>query len=153
MDARYINPFINGLLTVSGQLGLGSLKRTGLFTRKRLQTDNDVNIIIGLAGELKGNLVFAMQEDTACSIASVMMGGMEVPQLDMIPKSALCELANMITGNSVSKLEEMGLLVSITPPTLVNGRHMVAMISQVETLVIQFTGDEGLLEINMALEV
>ncbi|HBK53268.1 MAG TPA: chemotaxis protein CheX, partial [Syntrophomonas wolfei] len=87
MDIKYINPFINGLLNVCTMLGMKELKRTGLSKREKLQTEHDVNVIIGLVGGLKGNVVLSMHEATACHIASTMMGGMPVPQFDLMPKS------------------------------------------------------------------
>lgn len=153
MEIKYINPFIAGFLNVAGQCGIPSLQRTGLSKREKLRTDHDVNIIIGLTGEIGGNVVLSMHEATAKKIASAMMGGMEVPEFDMMPKSALCELANMSAGNSLTALAEMNVNVDITPPTLINGQNMVCMISQVETIVLEFTGEVGTLEINVALEM
>ncbi|MGI5920905.1 MAG: chemotaxis protein CheX [Syntrophomonadaceae bacterium] len=152
MNVQYVNPFISGLLNVSGMLGLGELSRGGIKKREKLVTDQEVNIIIGLAGGLEGNVVLSMHESTACTIASIMMGGMPVNQFDLIPRSALCELTNMVAGNSVSSLEQLGVRVSITPPTLIHGTNLVSMISQVETLVIQFEGNMGNIELNIAIE-
>ncbi|MEN6462555.1 MAG: chemotaxis protein CheX [Syntrophomonas sp.] len=152
MDIQYVNAFISGLINVSGMLGMSDLKRTGLNKREKLLTDKDVNIIIGLTGGLEGNVVLSMHESTARNIASIMMGGMPVNEFDFIPRSALCELSNMVAGNSVSSLEQLGVLVNITPPTLINGSNLVAMISQVETLVIDFSGTPGNIEMNVAIE-
>ncbi|MGE5391979.1 MAG: chemotaxis protein CheX [Deltaproteobacteria bacterium] len=152
MDVRYVNPFISGLVNTFQMLNMASINRTGLAKREKLKTDNEVNIIIGMVGDLKGNVVLSLPETTARNIASTMMGGMPVPELDMMPKSALCELSNMVTGNSMSQLEQMGVAVNITPPMLINGKNMVTMISQVETLVISFNCNEGQLEMNIATE-
>lgn len=153
MDVRYINPFIQGLLDVVAMLGMTSIVRTGLGKKTYLQTENEVNIIIGLTGEVKGNIVFSMPEATAHNIASAMMAGVPVEKLDLISKSALCELANMIAGNSAAKLEGLGVEFNVTPPTLITGKNLLALISQVETLVINFAGNEGPLEMNVALEM
>jgi chemotaxis protein CheX len=152
MNIEYINSFISGLMNVSGMLGIGSLERTGLTKKEKLQTEQDVNIIIGITGGLQGNVVLSMYEATARNIASIMMGGMPVEQFDFIPRSAICELSNMIAGNSVSNLEQTGVLVNLTPPTLINGKSLVSMISQVETIVVQFNTDAGSIELNVALE-
>jgi len=152
MDIRCINSFIAGLLNVSGMVGMTSMQRKGLNKQAKLRTENDVNIIIGLVGDIRGSVVFSMQEATARNIASSMMGGMPVEKFDLIPKSALCELSNMIAGNSVSLLEKEKVLVNITPPTLITGKNMITMISQVETLVVEFEGNEGKLEMNVATE-
>lgn len=152
MDVNHINAFITGLVEVSGMLGIGSLKRTGLGKREKLKTENEVNIIIGLIGDIKGNIVLSMQEKTAMNIASKMMGGMPVNEFDLMPKSALCELTNMVSGRSVSELEKIGVLTNITPPTLVHGHNLISLISQVETLVVKFIAEEGEIEFNIATE-
>ena len=152
MDIKYVNAFITGLLEVSGMLGITSLTRTGLEKREKLKTDNDINVIIGLVGDIKGNVVLSMQETTAINIASKMMGGMPVTEFDLMPKSALCELSNMVNGRSASELEKIGIMTNITPPTLIHGRNMISFISQVETLVVQFSAEEGSLELNIATE-
>lgn len=152
MDVKYVNPFIAGLQNIFNMLNMSSIQRTGLAKREKLKTENEVNIIIGLVGDLKGNVVLSLPETTARNIASTMMGGMPVPELDMMPKSALCELSNMIAGSSVSQLEQMGVIINITPPMLINGKNLTTMISQVETLVINFNCNEGKLEMNIATE-
>jgi chemotaxis protein CheX len=152
MDIKYVNAFINGLIEIAGMLGVNDLTRTGLDKREKLKTENDINVIIGLVGDIKGNVVLAMQENTALNIASKMMGGMPVAEFDLMPKSALCELFNMVSGRSVGELEKMGAITNITPPTLIYGHNMISLISQVETLVIQFSTAEGLLELNIATE-
>ncbi|HWP97551.1 MAG TPA: chemotaxis protein CheX [Syntrophomonadaceae bacterium] len=152
MDIKYINGFINGLLNVCGTLGLSDMKRTGLAKREHLEIDKEVNIVQGMVGSLNGNVVLSMEDQTARNIASLMMGGMEVATLDMIPKSALCELANMISGNSVAALGAQTEPVEMSPPTLVNGKRIVALVSLVETLEIQFSGATGTLSLSIALE-
>ena len=152
MDIKHINAFITGLVEVSGLLGIRGLTRSGLDKKANLKTQNDINIIIGLAGDIRGNIVLSMQEKAAINIASKMMGGMPVKEFDLMPKSALCELGNMVSGRSASELEKIGVRTYITPPTLIHGCNMISLISQVETLVIQFTTEEGRLELNIATE-
>ncbi|MDH7498662.1 MAG: chemotaxis protein CheX, partial [Syntrophomonadaceae bacterium] len=130
-----------------------NLGRTGLAKRRALQTADEVNVIIGLVGDLRGTLVLAMPERTATSVASAMMGGIPVAAFDELPKSALCELCNMAAGSSVSRFEGLGVSLNISPPTLVSGRQMIAMVSQVETLVVRFSADQGPLELHIALEM
>ncbi|MGS0765000.1 chemotaxis protein CheX [Syntrophomonas curvata] len=152
MDIKYVNAFITALIEISGMLGINSLTRTGLDKREKLKTENEVNVIIGLVGDIRGNVVLSLQENTAVNIASKMMGGMPVTEFDLMPKSALCELSNMVSGRSASELERMGVIASITPPTLIHGHNMISLISQVETLVVRFSTAEGMLELNIAME-
>jgi chemotaxis protein CheX len=140
------------MLNVSGMLGMTNVQRKDLSKRTKLRTENDVNIIIGLVGDIRGNVVFSLQEVTARNIASVMMGGLSVEKFDIMSKSALCEFANMVAGNSVSLLEKVNFFVNITPPTLIYGKNMITMINQIETVVLDFEGKEGKIEMNVATE-
>ena len=56
-------------------------------------------IIIGVTGEMKGQVLLAMSEEDACNIASKMCM-MEVKEIDDFAASALSELGNMIMGNA-----------------------------------------------------
>lgn len=152
MDLGFINAFINGLLNVSSMLGMSDLKRTGLSKKEKLEIDKEVNIMLGMAGGMNGNIVLSMPGQTAQNIASRMMGGMEVASLDMMSKSALCELANMIAGNSVANVPNQAEPVEMSPPTLVSGKNMVALVSLVETLVIEFASGVGSITLSIAFE-
>lgn len=152
MDIKYINSFISGFLNVSSMLGIGEMQRSKLAKKQKLTTEHDINIIIGLVGDVRGNVVLAMHETTACKIASAMMGGMPVEKFDMMPRSAISELANMMAGNSANQLENNGVKINITPPTLIHGQKMISLISQVETIMVEFSGGEGTIEINIAIE-
>lgn len=152
MDIRYVNSFITGLLHISNMLGIHNMQRTGLGKKQKLMTDNDVNVILGLVGDTSGNVVISMQEKTACNIASVMMGGMAVETFDYMPKSALCELSNMVVGHTLMQIEKTGLLLNITPPVLISGKNLISLISQVETISIQFASQEGNITMDVALE-
>ena len=56
--------------------------------------------------------------DVAKDVASRMMMGMPVAEIDDMAKSALSELGNMIMGNAATLLANNDLKIDITPPTL-----------------------------------
>ena len=53
-----------------------------------------------------------------------MMMGMQVVELDEMAKSAICELSNMILGNSATAFSENKIIVDITPPSLLIGKDI-----------------------------
>lgn len=53
-------------------------------------------------GEMKGQVILAIRENNAKDIASRMMFGMPVNELDEMASSALNELGNMIMGNTAT---------------------------------------------------
>jgi len=116
MKAEHVNPFIKSFIdilkSVAGievSIGKPFLKESPILLK-------DVAIIIGITSDLKGQVVISMDKDTALSVASHMMMGLPLNELDEMSKSALCEIGNMILGHSASELYEIGVIVDITPP-------------------------------------
>lgn len=91
-------------------------------------------IMLGITGEITGQVCVVMETETAKDIASRMMMGMPVDVIDDMAKSALSELGNMMMGNAATLLSNNNILIDITPPTLVFGS---ALISSPEMAVIK----------------
>jgi len=116
MKAEHINPFVQGaqsaLTMISGEppkLGSLSLKKTPFAVRK-------VSIFVDIFGEIDGHVVFTLDTGDACIMASKMMGGMTVTELDTMSSSALAELGNIIAGNIATKFSIKGIAVDISTP-------------------------------------
>ena len=73
---------------------------------------------------MKGQVILAMKDDNARDIASKMMFGMPVTELDEMSSSALNELSNMIMGNTATIFSTLGILIDITPPLAVHGENL-----------------------------
>mgnify|MGYP001196964668 CR=1 FL=1 len=75
--------------------------------------EDSVIIMIGITGEMRGQVMIAMKITKACEIASKMMMGMPVPELDEMAMSAISELGNMIMGNAATilSLRELVLIL------------------------------------------
>lgn len=76
--------------------------------------------IIGVTGEMRGQVLIAMTEENTCAIASKMCM-MEVKTIDDFASSAISELGNMIMGNAATVFSSNGIGIDITPPTLSHG--------------------------------
>lgn len=124
MKAEYINPFIEASQNVIREMA-GLHPNLGQVYVKDIPYKGDnVVVLIGLTGHIQGNVVIALQKTLACKIASNMMGGMPVPELDEIAKSAIAELCNMILGNTANIFYENKIPIDITPPTVLTGENM-----------------------------
>lgn len=110
----------------------------------------EINLIIGLTGVIKGQVCYSMSRPTALAIASLMMGD-EILELDDMVQSALCELANMMSGNATIILTEEGGSSMITPPSLVIGRSLEAVWYGVRTMNIPFAMSIGSLSVLVGL--
>lgn len=124
MKAEYINPFLQAFTTVVEQVL--SIKPTPgkVFVKDGSQKSGEVVINVGVTGDLSGNIMFNFSQETGKAIASKMMMGMEVKELDDMAKSAISELANMVAGNSTMYFSNIGVKIDITPPSLYTGKDI-----------------------------
>lgn len=151
MKVEFINPFVSAASMVLERLGNSKTEKGKLSLKSSPIQGNDVNTIIGVTGEVRGQVLYSMNLDTAMKVAASMMMGMPVTEFDELCKSAVNELGNMITGNAASELSENGFNCNITPPTLIVGKEVVVSIKNLQILVIPLHTDFGEIDINVAL--
>lgn len=151
MDAKLVNPFIDAFMTVMPQIGFPTPKRTKVFLQDKNAISSGVVVMVGFTKQMRGNVVYNMNEDTAKFIASTMMMGMPVNEFDAMAQSAICELSNMISANSATNLTQMGLEVDISTPNLTIGQGFSVKISEGQYLTIEM--DLGGHKIDIAIAV
>jgi chemotaxis protein CheX len=152
MKAEYINPFIESAQSVVNML-LGIEIKTGkAYLKNPPFIVNQTVIIIGVIGKIKGQVYFELTTDTTKKIASGMMRGMTITELDEISKSAVSEMVNMIMGNTSTIFAKKNIEVDITPPTLLIGDKIE--ISHKDSIIVVPLELEGLgtIAINVAVE-
>ena len=152
MDAALATPFIKAFFDLLPQMGFQQVKRGNLRVSEKMAVSLDVIAVVGLSQQLRGNVAYAMSQDTAKKFASVMMMGMPVEQLDEMSQSAISEASNMITANAAMTLESQGISVNISPPTLVIGQGVKVRISQVQSLIVEIVTEAGVIEVILGLE-
>ena len=106
-------------------------------------------IIIGVTGEMRGQVLIAMTNENACNIASKMCM-MEVKEMDEFACSALSELGNMIMGNAATVFSANGIGIDITPPSLTHGT-MSFTNNYTKNLCVPMTFDGREIELFLAL--
>jgi chemotaxis protein CheX len=116
VKAEVINPFLESARNVFEQLIQVSPSTGNLGVKNVEYIADHVWIVIGMTGQLNGNIVFGIQETVALKIVSAMMGGFVITEMDDMSKSAISELGNMISGNASTILSNQGVVVDITPP-------------------------------------
>ncbi len=121
LNAEHINPFLMAAKKVLQDMCFMEVTIQKPALKEASFQDNDWVIIIGVTGEMRGQVLIAMTQDEACGIASKMCM-MEVTQIDDFAASALSELGNMIMGNAATVFSSNGIGIDITPPTLSHGR-------------------------------
>lgn len=151
MDVKHINPFIDSFLDIMPQLGIVDIKRGKLSVKNKTIDSIGVLIIIGIVGDLKGNIIYGATMESAKNIASKMMMGMPVEELNEMAQSAISEMTNMVTARACTLFSDEGINVEISTPTLMYGKFK-ATASNDQVLCVQLLVDNLPVEINIAVE-
>lgn len=138
MNAEHVNIFIGALTQVFQETAQASLSIANKGVRTSNKYDKNVVVLVGITGQVRGNIALSMDENYAKGIASAMMCGMPVEVFDEMPQSAIREMANIMMGRVASLFEEAGILIDITPPTLMTGEGLTISSTISPTLVLGF---------------
>ena len=152
MDVKHINPFLEAFTSVMPQLGLTDVKKNEIMIKGRFIESPGVMIIVGIIGDIKGNVIYATTIDNAKKIASTMMMGMPVDELDELAQSAISELTNMLTANAAINFSNEGININISTPTLMHG-EFTANSSSDKVLCVQMLINGMDFEVNLAIEM
>lgn len=151
MKVEYINPFVQSATSIIEQVARIQVERGDLALRPKMFPSPDVSVILGVTGDVKGQVLYGLSQETAMYLASRMMMGLEVKEFDDVARSAIGELGNMITGNATGVLEKQGILANISPPAIVTGKDVSISNTEGPILVVPIHLPEGTLEINVSL--
>lgn len=147
----YVRAFVQAAERVLGEvIGEVPTKGTPIFQKEPSIGLQEVNVTVGITGDLQGQVNFGMDLTTALSIASTMM--MEtVTELDEMSISALQELANMISGNARFFLNDLGVRSDITPPTMLVGKDMSATWHRIRAMAVPLDLSAGRLLVTVGI--
>jgi chemotaxis protein CheX len=152
MDVKLVNPFVEAFVNVMPMLGFQDVKKGSLSLKGKELNSSGVLIIVGIVGSVRGNVVYSFSMEDAKKIASTMMMGMPVTELDDMSKSALSELTNMLTANAATSFSNMDMLIDISTPTLLHGTNVSVKMSSDQVLCIQLIANDIPIDVNISFE-
>lgn len=153
MDVKYTNPFIESFTTVMPQLGFSNVQIDDLSAKSCKEIiASGVIVVLGIVGDVRGNVVYTLDIDSAKSIASTMMMGMPIDEIDDMARSALSELTNMLTANAATCFSNTGIVVDISTPTMLQGEKISMKMSSEQVMCIRLLADAIPIEINVSFE-
>lgn len=152
LNVEYVNVFIQA--TQSMLKDVCQLESTlgKVYLKESPYCSDSIAIIIGIVGDIRGQIIFSMSIDAARFIASKMMMGMPVPELDEMAKSAISELTNMTLGSTATLFFNRGVTVDITPPSLLMGQNMQISTTKMKTISIPIHFEDYTMEIDVAVQ-
>lgn len=152
MDAKLVNPFVEAFETVMPQIGFAPPKRLKVSVQHKNAVSKGVSVIVGFTKQIRGNVVYNMDENTAKFIASTMMMGMPVESFDAMAQSAISEMSNMLTANAATNLAGLGLEVDISTPSLSIGENFQVKITDSQYLTVDMDLGGHVVELDIAVE-
>jgi CheY-specific phosphatase CheX len=141
MKMELIQPFINAADAVLAQ-ALKSPTSIGNLSM--------VAAVVALTGDIEGRIVFDLESEAAVRVASCFAGS-ELPESDELVRETVCELANQVTGNAVTSLNDQGFHFRVHPPLLHTSERGPISTEDTEALVICFETACGNVYMNIAL--
>lgn len=152
INVECINPFLMAATSILKEMCQYDINVGKPYVKTTEFEEHSVIIMIGVTGEIRGQVIIAFTLEKACEIASKMMMGMPVSELDDLAMSAISELGNMIMGNAATILSTKGIGIDITPPTLCRGNISITT-SYTKNICIPLAVDGGLLlELDIAVK-
>ncbi len=151
MDVNYINPIISSFSNVMPQLGLAKVTKKGVSLKGKFIESPGVVIIVGIVGDIRGNVIYGLSIDDAKQIASKMMMGMPVPEFDELAQSAISELTNMLTANVATNFSKDNINISISTPTLIHGKF-TANATTDKVVCVEMNVEGMAIEVNISME-
>ncbi len=153
MSTQYMDPFIVAVEKVLSKYGVVDIKTGPLQKKEKMYIESDITAIIGLVGNIRGNVAFSLSTDTSKKILSVMLDGELVPEMDAMARSAIGELANMITGTALTLLSKTGAITDITPPSVIFGKDVFLILSSIPAIEAIISTQLGDVMVNIAFEM
>src|SRR5438046_473525 len=150
MKMELIQPFINAADAVLAE-GLQCSTTVGsLSMEEEAYRRKGVAALIWVTGDIEGRVILDLDTQTAVRVASK-FAGTELPESDTLVRETVCELANQVTGNAITALNDQGFHFRVHPPILHTLEHGSKSSEDTEALVICFETASGNVFMNIAL--
>lgn len=83
------------------------------------------NVIMGIVGDITGQIIFNFKEGTPEKIVSKLLNR-PIKDEEELKVSGVAEFSNILSGNAITDLfEETGGKIEITPPSIILGNHVM----------------------------
>jgi len=139
MDVKYINPFVNALVSTLETMLEVSPDRGTPYLKREVATQGDISAVIGFAGpRVTGSVALSFPTPVALKIYSLMMGE-KVYRISSDVQDVVGELANIVAGGAKTELSKENLGFNLSIPTVVVGKgHTLGHKMDIPVMVIPF---------------
>jgi len=150
MKMELIQPFINAADAVLSQGLSGTTKVGHLAMEEDGYRRKGLAAVVSFKGQIEGRLILDMEPGLAAALAACLAGG-DVDPSDAIVPETVCELANMVSGNAFTQLNDRGFQFRVFPPTLLTEDQCAKIGSDSEATVLSFDTPGGVVHLNISM--
>jgi len=150
MNLELIQPFINSLDAVISEMMHCSARIADVTMEQGNYQRSGVAALVLLSGDIEGRIILDMDTDAAGQVAADLSEIAGSPTEETV-REIVCELTNMVIGNSVTQLNDRGFKFRVHPPELflidVGPRGTLDS----ETVLLRFELPKGAVYLNIAV--
>ena len=151
MRMELIQPFINAADAVFAESLQGPTKIVDLEMDGDAYRRKGVAALIAIKGDIEGRVILDLSPEVAIRVAS-QLAGTEVEASEQVVKETVCELANMVIGNSVTLLNDQGFHFKVFPPEIHVQEQGIGSNTDTEAMVICIETPCGEVFLNIAMQ-
>jgi CheY-specific phosphatase CheX len=141
MRMELIQPFINAADAVFAE---------SLQAPTKILDLKGVAAFIAIKGDIEGRVILDLAPEVAMRVASILSGG-PVAESEQVVRETVCELANMVIGNSVTLLNDAGFCFKVFPPEIHISEEGLSGNVETEAMVICIETPCGEVYLNIAM--
>ena len=150
MKMEIIQPFINSADAVFSEALQAPTKILDLSMDEEAYRRKGVAALVTIKGDIEGRVILDLAPDVAMKVAA-RLAGAEVPESEQVVRETVCELANMVIGNSVTLLNDQGFRFKAFPPEVHTNPEGLASTLDTEAMVLCFETPCGEVFLNVAM--
>ncbi|MGF7185853.1 chemotaxis protein CheX [Desulfitispora alkaliphila] len=151
MKVEYVNPFFKATNEVFNLMLSVETEKGELSVVEDMVSSKEANVVLGVTGDLRGNILFSFPKEMALEMVKI-MSGMEMNEIDSFVSSALGEVANIIGGNAITNLSENNYTCDIVPPQIFVGQYKSLSMASGKALLVPLKTDIGQLDLHIFLK-
>jgi CheY-specific phosphatase CheX len=150
MRMELIQPFINAADAVFAESLQAPTRIVDLSMDENTYRRKGVAALIVIKGDIEGRVILDLAPEVAIRVASH-LAGTPVPESEQVVRETVCELANMVIGNSVTLLNDQGFRFKVVPPEIHMSEEGLAGSADTEAMVLCIETPCGEVYINIAM--
>jgi len=150
MKFEYIGPFVSSTMSVLKTVFQCDVEQGDVSLCRGTDLGGDISVVIGLHDHAGESVILNMDPATAKSICTA-MNGVDCGSADPLGADTLGELANMIAGNAVSALGDLGFSFSVQPPVAVSRKDLSLITEGLELFQVLITSQYGSITVNFTI--